>query len=46
MYNRILVPVDGSTFTEAAIPYALAIATTTGSGLSFDAVEKIGPSAR
>lgn len=34
MYNRILVPVDGSTFSEAVIPYALAIATTTGSGLT------------
>lgn len=34
MYDRILVPVDGSTFSEAVIPYALAIATTTGSGLT------------
>lgn len=34
MYNRILVPVDGSPFSEAVIPYALAIATTTGSGLT------------
>jgi nucleotide-binding universal stress UspA family protein len=34
MYNRILVPVDGSKFSEAVIPYALAIATTTGSGLT------------
>jgi nucleotide-binding universal stress UspA family protein len=34
MYNRILVPVDGSKFSEAVIPYALSIATTTGSGLT------------
>jgi nucleotide-binding universal stress UspA family protein len=30
MYNRIVVPVDGSKFSEEVIPYALGIAKTTG----------------
>ncbi|WP_022886311.1 universal stress protein [Glaciibacter superstes] len=34
MYNRIVVPVDGSTFSEEVIPYALGIATTTGAKLT------------
>ena len=34
MYDRILVPVDGSTFSEEVIPYALGIAKTTGAELT------------
>jgi nucleotide-binding universal stress UspA family protein len=34
MYNRIVVPVDGSTFSEEVIPYALGIAKTTGAELT------------
>lgn len=34
MYNRILVPVDGSRFSEEVIPYALGIARTTGAELT------------
>lgn len=33
MYNRIVVPVDGSTFSEEVIPYALGMARTTGAEL-------------
>lgn len=33
MYNRILVPVDGSKFSEEVIPYAHGIARSTGAAL-------------
>ena len=34
MYNRILVPVDGSPFSEEVIPYALGIAKRAGAELT------------
>src|SRR6476469_789893 len=34
MYNRILVPVDGSDFSEEVIPYAHGIAKAIGAGLA------------
>lgn len=34
MYNRILVPVDGSAFSEEVIPYARGVATTLGATLT------------
>ncbi len=33
MYQRILVPLDGSSLAEAAIPHAILLATTTGADL-------------
>src|SRR4051812_27757341 len=33
MYHRIVVPLDGSSFGEHALPYAVAIARRTGAGL-------------
>ncbi len=41
MYKRILVPVDGSQFSQQILPYVAAIARTTGAGLLvMRAVEK------
>jgi nucleotide-binding universal stress UspA family protein len=34
MYNRILVPVDGSKFSEEVLPYAHSIATSSGAKLT------------
>lgn len=34
MHDRILVPVDGSSYSEEVIPYALAIASATGAHLT------------
>lgn len=38
MYDRILVPVDGSAFSEEVLPHALGIAQASGAALSLDPV--------
>ena len=35
MYNRILIPTDGSACSDAAIAHGLAVAKAMGSGLVF-----------
>lgn len=40
MYRQILVPLDGSSFAEAALPYALAVSRRAGSAVGLVSVEE------
>jgi len=43
MYRKILVPLDGSMFAEAALPYALAVCRKTGGTLELVTVKEPNP---
>ncbi len=44
MYRTIMVPLDGSTFAESALPLAISVARRTGAGLQLVAVHEPIPS--
>lgn len=44
MYQKILVPLDGSKFAESALPLALSLSRRTGAGLHFTTVQEPIPS--
>jgi nucleotide-binding universal stress UspA family protein len=41
MYKRIMVPLDGTTFAEQALPYAISIANKAGCGIDLAVVEAL-----
>ena len=43
MYKQIVVPLDGSTFAEAALPLALKLSRMTGAGLHLVSVVEPTP---